>query len=228
MPTDPTNDLPSETSVTYLGKRHRVPLKDGNPTRDRILLCATKMFVRAGYSGISIRDIAAANGLRAASIYHHFPSKESLLEAVLLLSRDCYRVYIQSMQDRLPQTEDFSQVLAVLFDEPLHMSNLFTCQAFTLVMQLQYESELAWFIYRDVFVGEMKAFLMQCFEDCIARGIARPFPVAAAAETAVHALLAWVSMATQQYCFGRNAASFDAREGVQRFVGLLKQYDIRK
>ncbi|MDR0928222.1 MAG: TetR/AcrR family transcriptional regulator [Oscillospiraceae bacterium] len=225
MPDDPAKRPPFVEYVHYLGRRYRVPLEDGSPTRDRILLCATKMFVRAGYSGISIRDIAAANGLRAASIYHHFPSKESLLESILLLSRDCYRIYIRTMRERMNDAKDFSQVLEVLFDEPLRMDNLFTCYAFTLVMQLQFESDLAWRIYRDVFLGEMQAFMVRCFEECIARGMAKPFPVQAAAETAVHALLAWVSLATQQYCFDREDAALDAREGVRRFVALLAQYE---
>ncbi|MDR0897665.1 MAG: TetR/AcrR family transcriptional regulator [Oscillospiraceae bacterium] len=224
----PDNRPPSAEYVNYLGRSYRVPFQDSNPTRDRILLCATKMFVRAGYAGISIRDIAAANGLRAASIYHHFPSKENLLETILLLARDCYRVYIQTMQAKIYQAKDFSQVMATLFEEPLRMENEFTCYAFTLVTQMQFESDLAWQIYHDVFLGEMRSFLAHCFEDCIVRGLTKPFPVLAAAETTALTLLAWVSLATQQYCLGRQSDSFDAREGVRRFMALMAQYEPQK
>jgi AcrR family transcriptional regulator len=228
MPNDEGNRPPSEEYVTYLGRRYRVPLKDGNPTRDRILLCSTKMFVRSGYSGISIRDIAAANGLRAASIYHHFPSKESLLEAILLLSRDFYRIYLQTIESQMQDAQSFSQALEVIFSEPLRMDNEFTCYAFTLVAQLQFENDLAWQIYHDVFLCEGIALMIRSFEDFIARGMARAFPVHAVAETYVHTLLAWVSLATQQYFFGRESKSCDARQGVRRFVALLEQFDTQR
>jgi AcrR family transcriptional regulator len=42
------------------------------------------VFSHAGYSGASLRDIADAAGILAGSLYHHFPSKESL--AIELIS----------------------------------------------------------------------------------------------------------------------------------------------
>ena len=37
-----------------------------------------------GVDGTSMRDLAAAAGLNVASLYHYFPSKRELLEAVLV------------------------------------------------------------------------------------------------------------------------------------------------
>jgi TetR/AcrR family transcriptional regulator, cholesterol catabolism regulator len=51
-------------------------------TRDRIVRAAEGLFAQHGYHGASMRDIAAGTGLRAASLYNHFPSKEELLLAV--------------------------------------------------------------------------------------------------------------------------------------------------
>ena len=53
------------------------------PTRDRILDAAERLFAERGYSGTAVRDIAAAVGLNAASLYNHFAGKEELYEAVL-------------------------------------------------------------------------------------------------------------------------------------------------
>jgi AcrR family transcriptional regulator len=50
--------------------------------QDQILQAAAELFVRHGYSGTSIRDIAQQVGLLAGSIYHHFPSKEDLFVGI--------------------------------------------------------------------------------------------------------------------------------------------------
>ena len=51
--------------------------------RDRILDEAASLFLKQGYEAASVRRIAEAVGMQAASIYHHFNSKEDLLEVIL-------------------------------------------------------------------------------------------------------------------------------------------------
>ncbi len=50
--------------------------------RTQIMLAAAELFVRHGYAGTSIRDIAERAGLLAGSVYHHFRSKQDILLAV--------------------------------------------------------------------------------------------------------------------------------------------------
>jgi AcrR family transcriptional regulator len=53
-------------------------------TRDVILDAAERRFAERGFSGVSMRDIAAQAGLKnQASLYHHFRDKRALYEAVL-------------------------------------------------------------------------------------------------------------------------------------------------
>ena len=49
--------------------------------RADILACATEAFVTNGYAGTSMANLARAVGIRKASLYHHFPSKEALFIA---------------------------------------------------------------------------------------------------------------------------------------------------
>lgn len=49
--------------------------------RADILERATEAFVSHGYAGTSMADLARAIGIQKASLYHHFPSKESLFVA---------------------------------------------------------------------------------------------------------------------------------------------------
>lgn len=52
-------------------------------TRARILDVATRLFAERGYGLTSMRDIARAARLRAATLYHYFPSKDDLYLEVL-------------------------------------------------------------------------------------------------------------------------------------------------
>jgi AcrR family transcriptional regulator len=51
---------------------------------DQILDAAARLFVQRGYTATSTRAIADEVGIRQASLYYHFPSKERLLDVLLL------------------------------------------------------------------------------------------------------------------------------------------------
>jgi AcrR family transcriptional regulator len=55
----------------------------GATARDEILDAAAEFFTTRGYSGTSTRMIAEAVGIRQASLYHHFKTKDDILEALL-------------------------------------------------------------------------------------------------------------------------------------------------
>jgi AcrR family transcriptional regulator len=61
-----------------VGQRRR-----GNTARDEILDAAGELFTTRGYAGTSTRMIAEAVGIRQASLYHHFKTKDDILEALL-------------------------------------------------------------------------------------------------------------------------------------------------
>ncbi|PVG81930.1 TetR family transcriptional regulator [Nocardioides gansuensis] len=51
--------------------------------RDSVLRVAIDLFNRRGYDATSIGDLAKELGVTKSAIYHHFDSKESILEAAL-------------------------------------------------------------------------------------------------------------------------------------------------
>lgn len=53
------------------------------PTRERLVTCAMRLFSTHGYEATSVSRIEAAAGLAVGSgaLYHHYKSKEALLEA---------------------------------------------------------------------------------------------------------------------------------------------------
>jgi AcrR family transcriptional regulator len=59
------------------------PAPPSPQTRERILDVAEALFATHGYAGTSMRELAAAADLTAASLYNHFQGKEALYRAVL-------------------------------------------------------------------------------------------------------------------------------------------------
>jgi TetR/AcrR family transcriptional regulator len=53
------------------------------PPEEEILFAAAQLFAARGFSATSTRAIAAAAGLRQPSLFHWFPTKESILERLL-------------------------------------------------------------------------------------------------------------------------------------------------
>ena len=68
------------TAALDLRTSPRVPRTDNRLST--ILDAAAQLFRQKGYRVTSMRDIAAASGMLAGSLYYHFASKEELLVAV--------------------------------------------------------------------------------------------------------------------------------------------------
>jgi AcrR family transcriptional regulator len=60
-------------------------------TRREILDAALELFAQQGFHGTGMREIARTVGINEASLYHYFPSKEQLLDAVLFEPDDAGR-----------------------------------------------------------------------------------------------------------------------------------------
>ena len=61
---------------------------DGQRTRQAILDAALELFAGKGYFGTSLRDVAAAVGVRESALYNYFKNKEALFEALLTVHQD--------------------------------------------------------------------------------------------------------------------------------------------
>lgn len=60
-------------------------IDNGQPlsNKEKILGAAIELFAQKGYSGVSMREIAANVNIKAASIYNHYTGKEALLDAIV-------------------------------------------------------------------------------------------------------------------------------------------------
>jgi AcrR family transcriptional regulator len=90
-----TQSKATKKPVSPVGRpRHAEMPSSGDPRAD-IIAAAARLFRARGIAGASVREIAAEAGLRKASLYYYFPSKEeivyAMIEGVLGPARDMQR-----------------------------------------------------------------------------------------------------------------------------------------
>ncbi|HNZ28662.1 MAG TPA: TetR/AcrR family transcriptional regulator [Candidatus Goldiibacteriota bacterium] len=60
----------------------------GRETKDKIFRTAVELFSKNGINGVSIRDITSAINIKESSLYHHYASKEDLINDIYLYFGD--------------------------------------------------------------------------------------------------------------------------------------------
>lgn len=93
----------------------------------RILDEAATLFLQRGYTGTSLRDIAAAAGMKAGSVYYHFSSKDQILEEVLRQGMDAVNAAFDSVAVT-SHTTDLGRLTAHV---TAHLDALFAHGAYT-------------------------------------------------------------------------------------------------
>lgn len=101
-------------------------------TKQRILDKALDLFSAQGYDSVSVGEIAKAVGIKAPSLYNHFPSKQAIFDAIVESTAARYEadtdkidIHVQDVQKDIPiftqTTEDalFEKVRQV-FEYSLH------------------------------------------------------------------------------------------------------------
>lgn len=67
-------------------------------TKDNIMYQALTLFSDRGYEGVSMRDIASKVGIKAASLYNHYKSKEDIFNSIIEEMSRRYEDMIMKMQ----------------------------------------------------------------------------------------------------------------------------------
>jgi AcrR family transcriptional regulator len=65
-----------------MSPRRRFPVSSAQDVRTHLLDAALRAFAHRGFSGASIRDIAKEAKVASGLLYHYFPSKDAILEAL--------------------------------------------------------------------------------------------------------------------------------------------------
>jgi AcrR family transcriptional regulator len=105
-------------SITRAGRpRLTTQRRPGTTARDEILDAAGELFTTLGYTSTSTRTIAEAVGIRQASLYHYFKTKDDILCALLNQTVTPTLTIIDSIASTEPAMSSAEQLHALaLFD----------------------------------------------------------------------------------------------------------------
>ena len=93
--------------------------------RGRIAEKAAELFAESGYAGVSMRMIAGKLGIKAASLYNHYPDKESLYFAALAhaFEKRFAAIEAAAISDKKSAEQRLTETLAVVgratIDDPV-------------------------------------------------------------------------------------------------------------
>lgn len=89
--------------------------RPAGPTRDtKRLICerALEVFAEKGYAATTMRDVATAVGMRDASLYSHYPSKQAIFDAAVEHQLDRLTQALRSRHALAHPADDASAYLA--------------------------------------------------------------------------------------------------------------------
>ena len=80
-------------------------------TKQRILDKALELFSAKGYDSVSVGEIAKAVGIKAPSLYNHYPSKQAIFEAIVESTAAQYEadtdkidIHVQNVEKDIPRS----------------------------------------------------------------------------------------------------------------------------
>lgn len=85
--------------------------------RDELLAIAADLFARRGFKNTTVRDIADAAGILSGSLYHHFDSKESMVDEILsTFQAELFRAYEEIVGSDLDARAKLEAIVQASFD----------------------------------------------------------------------------------------------------------------
>ena len=152
----------------------------GANTKARILEKALELFSAQGYDAVSVGDIAKAVGIKAPSLYNHYPSKRAIFDAIVeetaaQYERDTGRIDIH-VQDSARDVPVFTAITAdalvekvrQIFDYSLRNETISRFRRMMTIEQFR-SPELA-SLYTRRYVERLVAYHADLFRSLIAAG----------------------------------------------------------
>ena len=118
-----TTAQPPARALAPGGRRTRDRRSDrgASGSRRHILDTAARLFRADGYSAVSLRDIAAACGMKAGSLYYHFSSKDEIVAEVLRLGVKHVYDAVRAAVDALPPGTSATGIVGIAIETHLRV-----------------------------------------------------------------------------------------------------------
>jgi TetR/AcrR family transcriptional regulator, cholesterol catabolism regulator len=138
---------------------------------DQILAVAAELFARKGVAATTVREIADEVGILSGSLYHHFDSKEAMVDEILSpylrdLGDACQRVIARRADPRTKLRDLVAACLGVVEAHP-HATEIYQSDA-------NYLSQLERFGYLTAAAAEVRQAWLEVLNEGVAQGAFRP------------------------------------------------------
>lgn len=149
-------------------------------TRQRILDEALELFSAKGYDSVSVGEIAKAVGIKAPSLYNHFPSKQAIFDAIVestaaqyAADTDKIDIHVQDVQKDVPIFAEITadalfEKVRQIFEYSLHDETISRFRRMMTIEQFR-SPELA-ALYSDRYVERILRYHAGIFRALIASG----------------------------------------------------------
>ena len=149
-------------------------------TKQRILEKALELFSTKGYDSVSVGEIAKAVGIKAPSLYNHYPSKKAIFDAIVDATAQKYEedtgridIHVQNSVQDIPVFTEISEDALVqkvyqIFDYSLHNKTISSFRRMMTIEQFR-SPELAE-LYSRRYVKRIVAYHAGIFQSLIAAG----------------------------------------------------------
>lgn len=134
-------------------------------TKNRIYQVGTELFRDKGFAATSMQDIAKGAGIKPASIYNHFVSKQSILNDLLMKGAE---MFVEGMKDiknsSLRSIEKLEKLIGLHVRISVEHTHLMSLMA-TEWRHLEGEVRLNYIRMRDSYEDDFKATLLAAMEE---------------------------------------------------------------
>lgn len=146
-----------------------------NDTKNKILDTATELFALKGFRAVSMRDIAKAVGIKTASIYYYYESKDALMDDILSRFERGYKHYFDWLTGMNKKAESLDELMDNMFNkEFLEMLNPIGCFGMSLLLKEQHNNESARKHVFELFYGQSIKLIQQDYDRLIEKGLIPP------------------------------------------------------
>lgn len=89
----------------------------GKNTASEILSSAIKVFIAEGYAGFSLRKVAAAADVKLSNLQHYFPSKDALLEAMMMVEIEAYLASFEEIRSHGSAEQQLAELVDMVVED---------------------------------------------------------------------------------------------------------------
>ena len=133
--------------------------------RQLVLDTAARLFRTEGFAGTSLRDIAGEAGMKAASLYHHFESKDAIVGEVLRMGVEQVFAIVRGAVEQLPANAGARALLQTAIHahlQGMHGLQDYTCANLRIFGQVPRHVREAHLPLRDAYERYWAELLTRC------------------------------------------------------------------